>query len=82
MDQSEGVGEGSTEGRTGVRLCTLGAQSQLDAEGGIQARGRTALDRAVDRASRDPLLQGVQKPAAGDRRGTRNCWADAWLEQV
>jgi hypothetical protein len=35
MDQSEGVGQGGPEGGAEVRLCTLGAQGQLDAQGGI-----------------------------------------------
>jgi len=64
MDKGQGVGKGGPEGRAEVRLCTLGAQGQLDAQGGIQARGRAAPDRAGDRTTRDPLLQGVQKPAA------------------
>jgi hypothetical protein len=45
MDQSPGVGEGGPEGRAGVRLCALGAQGQLDAQGGIQAGGRAPPDR-------------------------------------
>ena len=82
MDQSPRVGEGGPEGRAEVQLCTLGAQGQLDAQGGIQARSRPALDRAGDRATRDPLLQGVQEPAAYNRTGARNCWVDARLKQV
>jgi hypothetical protein len=33
------VDKGGPKGRRRVRLCTLGAQSQLDAPGGIQAGG-------------------------------------------
>ena len=82
MDQSPGAGEGGPEGRGDFRLCTLGAQGQLDAQGGIQARGRAAPDRAGDRATRDPLLQAVQEPAPCDRTGARDCWVDARLKQV
>ena len=60
----------------------LGAQGRLNAQGGIQTGGRAAPDRAGIRATRDPLLQGVQKPAAGDQRGARNRWVDARLSQV
>ena len=41
MDQGSGIGQGGAAGQTGVRLCTLGAQSHYDAAGGIQARGRS-----------------------------------------
>ena len=57
VDQSPGVGQGGPEGRAEVRLCTLGAQGQFDAQGGIQARGRAAPDRARDRATRDPYFK-------------------------
>jgi len=53
MDQGPGVGKGGSEGRTDFRLCTLGAQGKLDAQGGIQARGRAPPDRAGDRAARE-----------------------------
>ena len=49
---------------------------------GKEFRSRAAPDRAGDRTTRDPLLQGVQKPGACDRRGARNCWVDARLRQV
>ena len=49
VDQSQGTGEGGAEGRTGVRLCNLGAQSAGTAQRGIQARGREAPDREGNR---------------------------------
>ena len=33
MDEGTGIGEGGAAGSAGVRLCTLGAQSQYDAAG-------------------------------------------------
>jgi hypothetical protein len=44
MDQGPGVGQGGAGGETELRLCTLGAQSEADADGGIQARGGTTPD--------------------------------------
>jgi hypothetical protein len=40
------------------------------------------LIRAGDRATRNPLFQGVQEPVAGDRTGARNSGVDAWVRQV
>src|SRR5207253_7516461 len=47
--------------RAAVRLCNLGAQKPLKAEGGVQAGGGKGTDRAGDRTARAHLLQSLQQ---------------------
>ena len=44
MNQGIGIGESGAEGRAGLRLCNLVAQSPCDEEGSIQAGRREGTD--------------------------------------
>ena len=83
MDQGDGTSQGGAEGWTGVRLCTLGAQShERCRERNSNARSIEAPDRQGNRAVGDPLFQGLQEPTACNRAGARNSGSDAWERQV
>src|SRR5579862_1792465 len=57
LDEREGVGEIGAGGGSELRLCTLGAQSPLNVERRVRARGGKGTDGTRDRAPRDHLLQ-------------------------
>ena len=63
---------------TGVRLCTLGAQSQGAAQRRVQARSGTLPDRQRDRALGDHLLQALQELScqllSGRLKSRLSCW--------
>ena len=82
LDEREGVGEAGAGGRSAVRLCTLGAQSPLHAEGGVYPGGGEGTDRAGLRAERVDLFQDLQEPGASDRTGDRYGGSHARLGQV
>jgi len=44
LDEREGVGEAGAGGGSALRLCTLGAQSPLNAQGRLQTRGGEGAD--------------------------------------
>jgi hypothetical protein len=44
VDERKGVGEAGAPGRAALRLCTLGAQSPLNAEGSVPAGGGEGTD--------------------------------------
>src|SRR5271155_144948 len=77
MDQGPGVGQSGAGGETKLRLCTLGAQSEADAEGGVQTGSRETPDRQGNRTVGDALFQGVQKPVGRDRAGARDRFVNA-----
>ena len=82
LDERKGAGEVGAGGGSAVRLCTLGAQSPLNGERRIYARGGKGTNRAGDRATRDHLLQSVQEPDPGGRAGTRDGCSDTWDRQI
>src|SRR5271170_5601368 len=77
MDQGPGVGQSGAGGETELRLCTLGAQSEADAEGGVQARSGTTPDRQGNRAVGNALFQGLQEPAGRHGAGAGSCFVDS-----
>src|SRR5271156_207042 len=77
MDQGPGVGPSGAGGETELRLCTLGAQSKTDAEGGVQTRGRETPNRQGARAVGDAVFQGLQEPAGRYRAGAGDRFLDA-----
>src|SRR5271156_7016901 len=77
MDQGPGAGPSGTSGETELRLCTLGAQSEADAERGVQTGSGETPNRQGDRAVGDALFQSLQEPTARHRAGAGNCFADA-----
>ena len=77
MDQGPGAGQSRASEETELRLCTLGAQGERDAEGGIQTGSGETPDREGERAVGDALFQGLQEPTGGHRAGTRDRFVDA-----
>ena len=77
MDQGPRVGQSGTGGETELRLCTLGAQSEADAEGGVQTGSGKTSDRQGNRALGDALFQGLQEPTGGHRAGAGDRFVDA-----
>src|ERR1700730_7305618 len=82
MDKGEGVGKSGAEGATGVRLCTLGAQSAGTTPRRVQAGSRETSDGEGNRTVGDSLLQGIQEPVACHRTSTRSSSPDAGERQV
>ena len=83
MDQGERVGEGGPEGRREVRLCTLAAQGQRDAQGPREEFQQEVVRHLTGQeAEPHEILYLRCTRAARDRRGARNCWVDAQLGQI
>src|SRR5271154_98844 len=77
MDQGPGAGQSGAGGETELRLCTLGAQSEANAEGGVQTGSRETSDRQGNRTVGDALFQGLQEPTGRHRAGAGSCFVDA-----
>src|SRR5271163_1013143 len=77
MDQGQGASQSGTGGETELRLCTLGAQSEANAEGGVQTGSGETPNRQGNRALGDALLQGLQEPTGRHRAGAGSCFVDA-----
>jgi hypothetical protein len=77
MDQGSRASPSGAGGETELRLCTLGAQSEADAKGGVQTGSREAPDRQGNRALGDALFQGLQEPTGGHRAGAGVRFVDA-----
>src|SRR5579863_5249777 len=79
LGEGDRVGEVSTEGQTGLRLCNLVAQSSRVAEGGVSEGRGARTHRKNNRALGNCLLQTLPEPDAGHRARDRDRIADAGL---
>src|SRR5271169_6006691 len=77
MDQGPRARQSGADGETELRLCTLGAQSEANAEGSVQEGSGKTPDREGDRTVGDAVFQGLQEPTGGHRAGTRDRFVDA-----
>ena len=70
LDEGARAGKGGTEGGGAVRKCTLVAQSASASQRRVQAGGRATPDGEGNGSVGDRLLQAMQEPATGGRKGS------------
>jgi len=82
MDKGVRASGGGAGGGSAVRLCNLVAQRPRDAEGAVQAGSGEGTNIARERATRNHLLQDLQKPDSRYRAGPRDRRSDAGHRQI
>src|SRR5208282_4517121 len=83
MDQGSGARQTGTSGETELRLCTLGAQGEADAKGGVQTGSGETPNRQGDGAVGDALFQDLQESTRRHRAGTGDRFIDArWSKRT